>query len=102
MSSRIVVRTHIGNIEDLMIDRENNKIAYVVFSFGNHLLGIGNKYFAVPLEAFKYRQYEDDYVLDVDKSVLEKEASFDRSKSLTQEELSKVYAQCKLKPYWEK
>jgi hypothetical protein len=52
------------------------KIAYVVFSFGNHLLGIGNKYFAVPLEAFKYRQYEDDYVLDVDKSVLERVLKF--------------------------
>ena len=93
---------HIGNIEDLMVDRENNKIAYEVFSFGNHLLGIGNKYFAIPLEAFKYRQYEDDYVLDVEKSILEKADSLDRSKSLTQEELSKLYAQYGYKPYWEK
>ena len=93
---------HIGNIEDLMVDRENNKIAYEVFSFGNHLLGIGNKYFAIPLEAFKYGQYEDDYVLDVEKSVLEKADSLDRSKSLTQEELSKLYAQYGYKPYWEK
>jgi PRC-barrel domain len=93
---------HIGNIEDLMVDRGDNRIAYTVFSFGNHLLGIGNKYFAIPLEAFKYRQYEDDYVLDVDKSVLENADSLDRSKSLTQEELSKVYAQYGCKPYWEK
>jgi hypothetical protein len=95
------VGTHIGKIEDPIIDRDNNKIAYAKFSFGNHLLGKGNNYFAVSLEAFKYRQCEGDYVLYVDKSVLEKEDSFNRSKLLTQDELSKVYVQYKLKPYRE-
>jgi PRC-barrel domain len=83
----------IGKIDDLLIDRENNRIAFGVLSFGHHLMGIGNKYLAVPLEAFKYGQHEDDYVLDVDKSVLEKEEGFDRNEPLTQKELLKAYTQ---------
>ena len=92
----------IGKIDDLLIDRENNRIACAVLSFGHHLMGIGNKYLAIPLEAFKYGQHEDDYVLDVDKSVLEKEEGLDRNEPLTQTELLKAYTQYKIKPYWEK
>ena len=92
----------IGKIDDLLIDRENNRIACAVLSFGHHLMGIGNKYLAIPLEAFKYGQHEDDYVLDVDKSVLEKEEGLDRNEPLTQTELLKAYTQYKVKPYWEK
>ena len=92
----------IGKIDDLLIYRENNRIACAVLSFGHHLMGIGNKYLAIPLEAFRYGQHEDDYVLDVDKSVLEKEEGFDRNEPLTQTELLKAYTQYKIKPYWEK
>jgi len=92
----------IGKIDDLLIDRENNRIACAVLSFGHHLMSIGNKYLAIPSEAFKYGQHEDDYVLDVDKSVLEKEEGFDRNEPLTQTELLKAYTQYKVKPYWEK
>jgi hypothetical protein len=58
-------------------------------------MGIGNKYLAIPLEAFKYGQHEDDYVLDADKSILEKEEGFDRNEPLTQTELLKSYTQYK-------
>jgi sporulation protein YlmC with PRC-barrel domain len=92
----------IGKIDDLLIDRENNRIACAVLSFGHHLMGIGNKYLAIPLEAFKSGQHGDDYVLDVDKSVLEKEEGFDRNELLTKMKLSEAYKQYKLKPYWEK
>ena len=90
----------IGIIDGLLVDRETNKIACAVLSFGHHLMGIGNKYLAIPSEAFKYGQHEDDYVLDVDKSVLEKEEGFDRNEPLMQTELLKAYTQYKIKPYW--
>jgi len=90
----------IGIIDDLLIDRETNKIACAVLSFGHHLMGIGNKYLAIPMEAFKYGQQENDYVLDVDKSVLEKEEGFDRNEPFMQTELLKAYTQYKIKPYW--
>ena len=88
----------IGKIDDLFIDRENNRIACAVFSFGAHLLGLGNKYFIIPLEAFKYGQHGDDYVLDVDKATLEKEEGIDRSEPLTQTRLLEAYTQYNLNP----
>jgi sporulation protein YlmC with PRC-barrel domain len=91
----------IGKIDDLLIDRENNRVACAVFSFGAHLLGLGNKHFFIPLEAFKYGQHGDDYILDVDKATFEEEEGIDRNEPLTQTILSKAYAQYKLKPYWE-
>ena len=98
----------IGIIDDLLVDRETNKIACAVLSFGHHLMGIGNKYLAIPLEAFKYRkrpddyaleQLGDDYILDVDKSVLEKEEGFDRNEPLKQTKLFKAFTSYKLKQY---
>ena len=65
-------------------------------------MSIGNKYFVIPLEAFKYGQHEDDYVLDIDKETFEKEEGFDRNEPLTQMKLSEAYTRYKLKPYWEK
>jgi sporulation protein YlmC with PRC-barrel domain len=90
----------IGKIDDLLVDRENNRIACAVFSFGHHLMSIGNKYFIIPLEAFKYGQHGDDYVLDVDKETLEQEEGFDRNEPLTQAKLFETYTRYKLKPYW--
>jgi hypothetical protein len=92
----------IGKIDDLLIDRDYNRIACAVFSFGAHLLGLGNKYFVIPLEAFEYGQHGDDYTLDVDKATLETEEGFDRNELLTKTELFKAYTQYNVKPYWEK
>lgn len=90
----------IGKIDDLLVDRDNNRIACAIFSFGHHLMSIGNKYFIIPFEAFKYGQHGDDYVLDVDKETLEQEEGFDRNESLTQAKLSEAYTRYKLRPYW--
>ena len=60
---------------------------------------MGNKYFLIPLEAFKYGQHGDDYVLDVDKETLEKGEGFDRNEPVTQPDLSEAFTQYKLKPY---
>jgi sporulation protein YlmC with PRC-barrel domain len=91
----------LGKIDDLLVDRENNRVACAVLSFGSYLLGLGNQYFVIPLEAFKNGQHGEDYVLDVDKATLEKEESF-RYEPLTQMKLTEAYTQYKLKPYWEK
>lgn len=72
-------REDIGKLKDLMIDWQNGSIAYAVISFGG-FLGIGDKYFAVPLESFRF-EHEDgtDYaVLDVSKEQLENAPGFDK------------------------
>jgi hypothetical protein len=62
---------------------------------------LGNKYFIIPLEAYKYGQHGDNYVFDIDKATLEQEEGFDRNEHLTQTKLFKAYMHYKLKPYWE-
>ena len=84
-------------IEEVMIDPGKGKIAYAVLSFGG-FLGIGNKLFAIPCEALESNGW--DYILKIDKSVLEKTEGFDKEeRSLTRDELAKVYAHFGIQPY---
>jgi sporulation protein YlmC with PRC-barrel domain len=95
-----VKEEHLGMIEELIIDAEKGKIAYAVLSFGG-FLGIGNKLFPIPWEALELNRY--DYILKIDKSVLEKAEGFDKEEwSLTHDELAKVYAYFGIQPHWEK
>src|SRR2546421_508436 len=43
----------LGKIEDLVIDAGGGRIAYAVLSFGG-FLGLGDKYFAIPWQAFRF------------------------------------------------
>ncbi len=58
---------NLGQIEDLMINWKEGKVAYAVLSFGG-FLGIGDKYFAVPLESFKTSPDPDRNVLVLNES----------------------------------
>ena len=93
-----VKEENLGKIEEVMIDSEQGRIAYVVLSFGG-LLGIGRKLFAIPWESLEYNR--GDYILRLDKSVLEKADGFDEEAwTLTHDELVSVYKSCGVKPYW--
>lgn len=41
----------LGDVEDIVLDRNKSRIAYVIVSYGG-LLGLGDKHFAVPWQAF--------------------------------------------------
>jgi sporulation protein YlmC with PRC-barrel domain len=89
---------NLGTIEEVMIDPEHGRIAYVVLSFGG-LLGMGNKLFAIPWESLEYNR--GDYILRLDKSILEKAEGFDEEAwALTRDELSSIYKRCGIQPYW--
>src|SRR5512134_171253 len=69
----------LGNIKDLVIDLDDAQIAYAVLSFGG-FLGLGDKLFAIPLEALTFDPRENQVVLDVDKDVLKNAPGFDKDK----------------------
>jgi len=93
-----VKEENLGKIEEVMIDSEQGRIAYVVLSFGG-LLGMGNKLFAIPWESLEYNR--GDYILRLDKSILEKAEGFDEEAwNLTRDELVSVYKRCGIQPYW--
>jgi hypothetical protein len=67
----------LGKIEDLVLDAGAGRIAYAVLSFGG-FLGMGEKYFAIPWNAFHFNLKENRAVLNVDKKLLENAPGFDK------------------------
>ena len=67
----------LGEIKDLMIDTESGSVNYAVLSFGG-FLGLGDKYFAIPFEAFSVNTATEKFVLNVNKDRLENAPGFDK------------------------
>ena len=67
----------LGNIKELMVDLDDGQIAYAVLSFGG-FLGVGDKLFAIPLEALTINPQDHTVILDVDKEVLKDAPGFDK------------------------
>jgi sporulation protein YlmC with PRC-barrel domain len=68
---------NLGKIEDFMVDLTTGRILYAVLSFGG-FIGIGNKLFAIPINALKLDLDKEFFLLDVDKERLEKAPGFDK------------------------
>ncbi|WP_420459790.1 PRC-barrel domain-containing protein [Neolewinella sp.] len=68
---------NLGEIKDLMIDTESGRVNYAVLSFGG-FLGLGDKYFAIPFEAFSVNTTTEKFVLNVSKDRLENAPGFDK------------------------
>ncbi len=68
----------LGTIEHLMIDVEKGRVAYAVLSFGG-FLGLGDKLFAIPWSALAVDTVERQFVLDVDKKLLDRAPGFDKA-----------------------
>jgi sporulation protein YlmC with PRC-barrel domain len=74
----------VGEIHDLVVDGNTGQIRYAAVTYGG-LLGLGDKLFAVPFEAFRVTRDPDDpidsndfvMVLDVTKQQLEGAQGFD-------------------------
>lgn len=95
---------NLGDIKDLMIDYNSGNVAYAVIAFGG-FLGIGDKYFAVPLEALRVDKNTEEIIMDVNKEKLENAPGFDKDNWPTtadREFLTEVHSHYGYKPYWER
>ena len=93
----------LGKIEDLVIDTGAARIAYVVLSFGG-FLGLGDKYFAIPWEAFRFDSSEKRAVLNVDRRLLENAPGFDKDNWPNMADTAwggQVFSHYGYRPYWE-
>ncbi len=68
----------LGTIQDLVIDVRRGRVAYAALSFGG-FLGIGDKLFMIPWNALVYHSGLNEFVLDIDREVLEKAPGFDKN-----------------------
>lgn len=93
----------LGNIEEIMIDLNQGRIAYAVLSFGG-FLGMGDKLFAIPWQAFAVDTAEKRLVLNADKELLKKAPGFDKSNWPNMADPtwgSQLYGYYGVKPYWD-
>lgn len=67
----------LGEIKDLMIDTNSGTVNYAVLSFGG-FLGLGDKLFAIPFEAFTVNDTTEKFVLNVSQDVLKNAPGFDK------------------------
>ena len=94
----------LGNIKEIMIDLQSGNIAYVVVSFGG-FLGMGNKLFAMPWEAFVVDEKKEKVIVDVDKDVLKDAPGFEKDnwpRSADRNFIGQVHSHYGYKPYWER
>jgi len=91
----------LGKIDELMIDLEDGRVAYVVLSFGG-FLGLGNKLFAFPWQALELKIHDHAFLLNVPKETLKKAEGFDKDNwPITNREwLATMYNFYGYQPYW--
>tara|TARA_R110002096_G_scaffold241857_5_gene433878 strand:- start:2210 stop:2587 length:378 start_codon:yes stop_codon:yes gene_type:complete len=68
---------HLGTIDDVMLHRNSDKIAYAVMSFGG-FLGIGEKYHPLPWSILRYDAVKGNYIVDLSKEQLKDAPCFAR------------------------
>jgi len=69
---------HMGEITEVVIDKTQGKINYLVLDFGG-VLGFGNKFFAMPWGLFTYNTDKDCFIINIDKERLKNAPGFDKS-----------------------
>ena len=92
----------IGEVEDLIIDKDEGYVAYAILSFGG-FLGVGEKLFAIPFS--KVVRTDDDtcVVADVTKAQLENAPTFvkDSWPAFDRKYGTTVHEYYKATPYWD-
>ena len=93
----------LGKIVELVLKPEDNRVAYAVLSFGG-FLGLGEKFFAVPLSALKPSVEADTFTLDTDKEGLKDAPGFDKNSwplTVNRQWIVTVYTFYRQPVYWE-
>ena len=93
----------LGDIKDVMLDVDLGRVAYAVLSFGG-FLGMGDKLFAIPFEAFRVDPANDRIILNVPKEKLENAPGFARDKwpsTADRRWATQIHEHYGYRPYWE-
>ena len=92
----------IGKIQDIVLEKTDNKIMFAVIGFGG-VLGMGEKYHPVPWSLLDYEADQNAFVVPFTKEQLEK-APADTIKELTKDDGQRArdsaYDYYKVQPYW--
>ncbi|MBO9582424.1 MAG: PRC-barrel domain-containing protein [Sphingobium sp.] len=67
----------LGTIQNFMVDKRSGKVEHAVLEFGG-FLGLGSDYYPIPWKLLDYDVNQGGYVVDIDKSRLEKAPRYGR------------------------
>lgn len=93
----------LGKLEDLMLDLDRGRVAYAILSFGG-FMGMGDKLFAIPIQALKQDGDRGRFLLDVDKERLKNAPGFDKNNWPSTADRSwgsQIHSYYGFRPYWE-
>ena len=92
---------HLGEIDDIMIDKTSGEVVYAITSFGG-FLGIGEKYHPLPWQVLRYDTNKDGYVVDMtkDKLMAAPAYSHDELSGDDRQWRTKVFDYYDQTPYW--
>jgi Uncharacterized conserved protein len=93
----------LGRVEHIVIDVQRGRIAYAVLTFGG-FLGLGEKLFAIPWNAFTFDADHHRFILNVDRGVLEGAPGFDKKHWPAMADAdwaSHLHAYYGYRPYWD-
>ena len=79
----------LGEIEDVVLDKQSNNIMFGVVSFGG-VLGMGEKYHPIPWSSLNYDETEGAYIVNFTKEQL-KAAPADSIEELTRHDGATAY-----------
>ena len=68
----------IGEVEDIVLDKTNNRILYAALGFGG-VLGIGEKFAPVPWSVLDYQPDKGGYVVPMSEDIIKKAPAYDLS-----------------------
>jgi len=94
---------NLGEICEIMLDKESGRTAYAVLDSGS-FLGMGGKLFALPWNSISYDPNKECFILNVDKEKLKNAPGFDKdhwpdmADRTWGESISQYYG---AKSYWE-
>ena len=93
----------IGEVKDVVVDKESNRIMFAVLSFGG-FLGMAEKYHPLPWASLKYDENQNAYIVNYTKEQL-KAAPAGSVDELTRDDgldfRDRTYAYYKADRYWE-
>jgi sporulation protein YlmC with PRC-barrel domain len=92
----------IGKIEDIVLEKTDNKIMFAVVGFGG-VLGLGEKFHPLPWSVLDYDPAQNAFVVPYTKEQLEK-APHDTISELTKDDgmhaRNQAFDYYKVQPYW--
>ena len=92
---------HLGEIDDVMIDKRSGEVVYAIMSFGG-FLGIAEKYHPLPWQVLTYDTDLSGYVVNVNEAELKRAPYYSRDE-LSDSDVTwrdKVFGYYAMPPYW--